>query len=249
MDWTNPFIIGPLCMGAGVFVGMLLMRLLDGKKDDAQALAALRDEFDDYRTNVNEHFEQTSELFQGMTEKYRDVYNHLAAGAQQFGNSEASPPRLEIVQPAAQLETDAADATDADEAAAGVVAETSSAPAEADEKAADAAEAVAAESVIAEADSEPTEDAFDPSALDESELADLVEAEAETADPADSEAEPAAADETADAQPDEEAVRVAQNKFRDMPESDDEPVASGSVNGSGKPGAHGEVREEPATQA
>ena len=246
MDWTNPFIIGPLCMGAGVFVGMLLMRLLDSKGDDAQALAALRDEFDDYRTNVNEHFEQTSELFQGMTEKYRDVYNHLAAGAQQFGNSEASPPRLEIVQPAAQLEAEAA----SDEPVQVVEAEATSqldetgdAPAtEAKDASGDEAQdqaAVASQATQA-APGDDSSAPFDPSALDESELADLVEAEAE----------PAAADSASDAgDEEEERLRGAQNTFRDMPQPDNEEVAVSSVNGVTQPHGREERRKEPATQS
>ena len=103
MEWTSPWVIGPLCAGLGVFVGMLIMLVLDRGSGSAKALGALQEEFDSYRDNVNRHFDTTSELFKDMTEKYRDVYNHLASGAQEFGRNADTPPRLEIVQPAAQL--------------------------------------------------------------------------------------------------------------------------------------------------
>jgi hypothetical protein len=108
MDWTNPWIIGPLCVGAGVLIGILLMRLVGQYGGRKKELSQLRGEFDDYRGKVKEHFETTSELFQDMTEKYRDVYNHLAAGANDFGTGDDAPARLEIVQPKARLGATAA---------------------------------------------------------------------------------------------------------------------------------------------
>jgi uncharacterized protein len=45
-------------------------------------LAATRDAFEAYRGSVAEHFSGTSDLLRDLTERYRRVYTHLAAGAQ-----------------------------------------------------------------------------------------------------------------------------------------------------------------------
>ncbi|MEM9057163.1 MAG: DUF1043 family protein, partial [Pseudomonadota bacterium] len=205
-------------------------------KNDAKALVALREEFDDYRGSVNEHFAQTSALFQDMTEKYRDVYNHLAAGAQQFGDAEASPPRLEIVQPAAQL---AAAATPAPEAATAPAVEVAEPAAEFAEAADTATAAAAPVEAAAPADTAPAA----VTELDESELADL----AQTAEPA----EPAAAAEPAEPErePDPNTTpepigaareepappaRSERNTFRNMPplEEAEAPAAGSGLNGT-----------------
>lgn len=47
-------------------------------------LAATRDAFEAYRGNVAEHFSGTSDLLRDLTERYRRVYTHLAAGAQRL---------------------------------------------------------------------------------------------------------------------------------------------------------------------
>ncbi|MFK8016905.1 MAG: YhcB family protein [Gammaproteobacteria bacterium] len=86
-------------------LGLLLARLFGGGASESKALDELRTEFDEYRDGVSKHFDTTSELFQDMTEKYRDVYNHMAGGATTFGGASDSPPRLEIVSDVEQIET------------------------------------------------------------------------------------------------------------------------------------------------
>lgn len=105
MDWTNPWITGPLCAGLGIVLGLLLARLFGGEGGESKAVGELRAEFDEYREGVSQHFDTTSELFKDMTEKYRDVYNHMAGGAQAFGGTSDSPPRLEIVSDVEKLES------------------------------------------------------------------------------------------------------------------------------------------------
>jgi len=47
-----------------------------------------------YRENVSNHFNTTAELIQQMTESYRDVYRHLASGAQSLCDHEVADKML-----------------------------------------------------------------------------------------------------------------------------------------------------------
>jgi len=47
-----------------------------------------------YREHVSEHFGTTAELVQQMTESYRDVYQHLAVGAQELCNEDVASKLL-----------------------------------------------------------------------------------------------------------------------------------------------------------
>ena len=44
-------------------------------------LDKMKAEVDEYRGRVNQHFTETSKLFEGLTERYSEVYKHLAGGA------------------------------------------------------------------------------------------------------------------------------------------------------------------------
>jgi len=47
-----------------------------------------------YKDNVSEHFSLTADLVQHMTESYRDVYQHLASGAQDLCSNEVASKLL-----------------------------------------------------------------------------------------------------------------------------------------------------------
>lgn len=74
-----------LAFALGAVVGALVMYLLRHRFNDTQALrrrlGEIQSELDSYRTQVDEHFERTSDLFQEVTQKYRDLHDHLAQGA------------------------------------------------------------------------------------------------------------------------------------------------------------------------
>ncbi len=106
MDWTNPWITGPLCAGLGIVLGLLIGRLFSGDGGKSKAFGALRAEFDEYREGVSEHFDTTSELFKDMTEKYRDVYNHLSTGSQTLCEDSMEHARLEFAQPPVEASDD-----------------------------------------------------------------------------------------------------------------------------------------------
>ena len=80
MDWSMA-----LAFALGAVVGALIMYLLRHRLNDTQALrrrlSEIQSELDSYRTQVDEHFERTSDLFQEVTQKYRDLHDHLAQGA------------------------------------------------------------------------------------------------------------------------------------------------------------------------
>ena len=47
-----------------------------------------------YRDNVSDHFSMTADLVQHMTESYREVYQHLASGAQDLCSNEVASKLL-----------------------------------------------------------------------------------------------------------------------------------------------------------
>jgi uncharacterized membrane-anchored protein YhcB (DUF1043 family) len=47
-----------------------------------------------YKDNVSEHFSLTADLVQHMTESYREVYQHLASGAQDLCSNEVASKLL-----------------------------------------------------------------------------------------------------------------------------------------------------------
>ena len=107
MEVSNPpLLVGTLAFVVGLIIGVAVMALIARRSSGGRSLDKLREEFDEYRDDVNAHFEKSSELFRDMTEKYRDVYNHLAAGAQAFGRDLDAVPRLEMIDTAARLEGD-----------------------------------------------------------------------------------------------------------------------------------------------
>ena len=82
LDLTSPGFWVALVLGlaAGAAIGAGVAALVRGRSGAAGA-AQLKEELDAYRGEVDEHFERTSDLFRDLTEKYRDLYEHLATGA------------------------------------------------------------------------------------------------------------------------------------------------------------------------
>ena len=81
------WLTGIVCLAIGVAGGLLLARRLDntspGRVEELEnRIQELQRFHADYREHVSEHFNTTAELVQQMTDSYRDVYQHLARGAQ-----------------------------------------------------------------------------------------------------------------------------------------------------------------------
>lgn len=68
----------------GLLVGMFVLPAGREAKRLASELDKLRAEYDDYKREVTGHFQKSSELFAGMTQSYKAVYDHLAGGAREL---------------------------------------------------------------------------------------------------------------------------------------------------------------------
>lgn len=81
----------PVAVGAavlGVIIGYLASKKM-GASLKAQALLqqqieALQNQQQNYRSEVSDHFAETAQLFNQLTNSYRNVHNHLAEGAQKL---------------------------------------------------------------------------------------------------------------------------------------------------------------------
>lgn len=80
------WIFATLCFAIGLTFGGVLAYLVfsrQGKQRKLQEeLDQMKERFADYREQVTQHFMRTSDLVQEMTASYKNVYEHLATGAQ-----------------------------------------------------------------------------------------------------------------------------------------------------------------------
>ena len=105
------WIVGILGFLLGITLGCIAAYLAFSRNSKTRHLQSelneLKERFADYRDQVTAHFMQTSSLVQEMTDRYRAVYEHLAAGAQNLCNVETGTDHLE------QNKTDKIDAAHA----------------------------------------------------------------------------------------------------------------------------------------
>lgn len=75
-----------LCLGAlgyrTLFSGIAKNRRLE------QRLDQLQQEYDQYQANVSQHFSRTGELIARLNQNTREVFTHLAAGAETLGGNQ-----------------------------------------------------------------------------------------------------------------------------------------------------------------
>jgi uncharacterized membrane-anchored protein YhcB (DUF1043 family) len=85
-DTTSIWLIGIFGLLLGIMLGSIATYLLVARNRRTHQLQLelnqLTERFTDYRDQVTQHFMRTSELVQEMTRSYRDVYEHMASGAQ-----------------------------------------------------------------------------------------------------------------------------------------------------------------------
>jgi uncharacterized membrane-anchored protein YhcB (DUF1043 family) len=90
------WVIGILGLLIGTVLGCMITYSLmtrNGRTRQLQLeLNQLKENFQDYRDQVTHHFMRSSELVQEMTNSYRSVYEHLAAGAQHLCRDIETPP-------------------------------------------------------------------------------------------------------------------------------------------------------------
>lgn len=83
---------------AGLIIGVLLgLRRSPAVKaaDLEKQLSAMQQEQEDYQHQVTQHFSETAQLLDQLTNSYRDVHNHLAQGAQTLCDSESISQAIE----------------------------------------------------------------------------------------------------------------------------------------------------------
>ena len=84
---------------AGLIFGCLIAWGLLNRKNNPRAVAAakIQQEFEEYKEKVDEHFNQTSEMFKDVTTQYKKLYDHMAVGAIELSNADTiTMPRLEM---------------------------------------------------------------------------------------------------------------------------------------------------------
>ncbi|MES3007787.1 MAG: DUF1043 family protein [Pseudomonadota bacterium] len=83
-----------VCLAAGVAIGYVLASRVNTNPTKVteleQTLQDLQRSHARYKDEVSEHFSVTAELVQQMTDSYRDVYQHLATGAQDLCSGEVA---------------------------------------------------------------------------------------------------------------------------------------------------------------
>ncbi len=70
-----------VAFGVGLLVGVLAMLVFNKLKSGSASPASIKQDFDDYKNDVEAHFEETSKKFKNMTDQYQDLYAHLSVGA------------------------------------------------------------------------------------------------------------------------------------------------------------------------
>ena len=83
-----------VCLAAGVAIGFVLAGRVNTNPvkvaELEKSLQDLQRSHARYKEEVSDHFNVTAELVQQMTDSYRDVYQHLASGAQDLCSGEVA---------------------------------------------------------------------------------------------------------------------------------------------------------------
>ena len=65
----------------GLFSGVLLTLLFNKLRSGSASPASVKREMEEYQSQVEAHFDETSDKFKAMAEQYKDLYQHLSVGA------------------------------------------------------------------------------------------------------------------------------------------------------------------------
>ena len=81
--WFWVMVVVSFFLGGSIGFALASRRLpaVQRSQELESELDKMKDEVEAYRGRVNQHFAETSKLFEGLTERYSEVYKHLAAGA------------------------------------------------------------------------------------------------------------------------------------------------------------------------
>ena len=78
-------------LGLGFWAAQLRSRKQVSKAADVQR------QFDDYRKSVTQHFGRTAEHFQAIGEQYRELYEHMASGADSLIDQQTIDEKLSFM--------------------------------------------------------------------------------------------------------------------------------------------------------
>ena len=94
MAWISGAIVFAVGGGAGFFTA----RQIKDKRtlELEQQLEATQGKLTEYQDDVNRHFLKTSLLFNKLTDNYREVYDHLATGAQKLCTDKPHTTALDL---------------------------------------------------------------------------------------------------------------------------------------------------------
>ena len=88
------------CLALGVILGVLFSKRAGVNstriKELESQIIAMEERHEQYKGDVSEHFDVSSELIQQLTQSYRDVYQHLAMGAQDLCTAEVANKMLPV---------------------------------------------------------------------------------------------------------------------------------------------------------
>jgi len=109
MAWMSGAIVFAIGGGAGFFIA----RQIKDKHTLGleEQLEAAQNRLNEYQDEVNRHFIKTSLLFNKLTDNYREVYEHLATGAQKLCNDKPLTTALDLPETKILAATVTADAS------------------------------------------------------------------------------------------------------------------------------------------
>jgi len=80
----------------GLVIGALIMYFVSGSnKDSKEEIAKVEDKFNNYKKNVSQHFEQTADLIDDLTQSYKKVFDHLGKSARELMTDEQIQIQIE----------------------------------------------------------------------------------------------------------------------------------------------------------
>ena len=108
MSETILIVLGAVALvAAGGALGFWLAHVRM-RRETARVVDEVREQFDDYRREVTQHFGRTAEHFKAIGREYRELYEHMASGADSLCDREAVDVKLSFA-PKAILESIAED--------------------------------------------------------------------------------------------------------------------------------------------
>lgn len=92
------WLVAIACLAVGIIIGVVFAGRRNTSPSHVHELEnqirSLKENHSDYKDSVSDHFSMAVELVQHMTESYKEVYQHLATGAQDLCSLEVTSKLL-----------------------------------------------------------------------------------------------------------------------------------------------------------